>query len=91
MSVQECIVTKISRTVMSLDNYKLNSLKLIDMLDQNLPCLVCLTELVKTHSNKKCSHSLTLRAKVKVTAKKKANALGMKNHASQKEFEQGFP
>ena len=66
------------------------SMKLSYTFDQNPPCTF---EKIggKPHFDEKCSHSLTLTAKVKVIAKPKANALGNKKHASAKKFEQMFP
>ena len=64
------------------------SMKFSNMFDHNPPYTS--EKIRETHSDKKRPHSLTLRTKVKVIAKSKANALGNKKHASQNKFEQGF-
>ena len=66
------------------------STKFSDMSDPNPPYTFDRIR-KKPISNKKRSHSLTLRAKVKIIAKTKANALGNKNHPRPKKFEQRFP
>ena len=48
------------------------SVNFSDMFDQNPP--VTIHKIRKTHYNKKLSHSLTFRVKVKVIQKSKANA-----------------
>ena len=48
------------------------SMNLSDRLDRNPPCTF--NKIRETHSDEKHSHSLTLRAKVKVIAKIKAKA-----------------
>ena len=64
------------------------SMKLSDTFDQNPPCTFDKIR-EKTHSAEKCSHGLTLRAKVKVIAKIISQYLGNQKHASKKQFEQG--
>ena len=65
------------------------SMKLSDQLIKIL--LIVLTKLGKTHSDEKCSHGLTMRAKVKVTAKIKSQCPREQNICLPKNIEQGFP